>query len=101
MNPTNQPLEVEGLVYDLEINGRTFARGVSDKAFTVPRLSEQTIEVTATGNLGGIVQQVMDIASGSRTRVDYRIMGRLVTKGSGRVAFDSKGNIPLPAEMFR
>ena len=101
MNPTDQALEVEGLVYELEVNGRTFARGVSDRAFTVPRLSEQTVEVTATGNLGGIVRQAMDVASGNRTRVDYRIVGRLVTKNSGRVPFDTRGDIPLPADLLR
>lgn len=101
MNPTDQPLVVDGLVYEAEINGKPFARGVSDKAFTVPRLSEQTVEVTAIGSLGGILRQAIDIASGSRARVDYRIAGRLVTKDSGRIPFDTKGDIPLPTELFK
>lgn len=99
-NPSEREVRIDGLAYDLIVNGRLFARGVSDRTVVVPRFGEQTIDVTAVGTTGAIIRQALDI--GQRTRVDYRLVGRTGGGGvfGGGLRFDGRGEIPIPAQLL-
>lgn len=96
-NPSDRVLELDGFVYDLTLNGRQFARGVSDQSVVVPRFGEQLIELVASGSTGGVIRQVLDLSS--RKQVDYRLAGRANAAGA-RIYFDGQGDIPIPVQLF-
>jgi LEA14-like dessication related protein len=72
-NPNNFDIAIEGLTFELEINGRAFADGFSNQALTIPRLSEATVPVTASTTLLDLVQQALIL--GDKGDLSYRISG--------------------------
>jgi LEA14-like dessication related protein len=96
-NPSERELKLEGFVYDLVLNGRQFARGVSDQTVLVPRFGEQVIDLPAVGSTGGALRQILDL--GSRTQIDYRLTGR-ASQGGGRLRLEGQGYIPIPKQLF-
>ena len=96
-NPSGRELQLDGLVYDLSLNGRLFARGVSDQSVVVPRFGEAVIELPAVGSTGAVIRQVLDL--GARKQVDYRLIGR-AAQGGTTIRFDGKGDVPIPQQLF-
>jgi LEA14-like dessication related protein len=96
-NPSDRELKLDGFVYDLTINGRQFARGVSDQAILVSRFGEQVVELPAVGSTGGVIRQVLDLKS--RRQVDYRLVGR-ANQGGTRLRFDGAGDVPIPTQLL-
>ena len=47
LNPNNVEIPINGLSFEVELNGEPFAKGVSDKAVKVPRMGEAMLDVTA------------------------------------------------------
>lgn len=95
-NPNDVALPISGLVFDVELNGQPFARGLSDKAVTVPRRSEAILEVQATSDLGRVLGQIRELQKSGRDRVDYRMSGRLSLEGVGSLPFERKGDLSMP-----
>jgi LEA14-like dessication related protein len=94
-NPNDVDIPVEGLSFDIELNGAHFASGVSNAAVRIPRLGEALLEVPATSNLAAFLQQWRELGSG-RDGLAYRIRGSLRVSGYGAVPFDHKGEVSLP-----
>jgi len=95
-NPNDVALPISGLVFDIELNGQPFARGLSDKAVTVPRMSDAILEVQATSDLGRVLRQIRELQKSGRERVDYRISGRISLEGVGSIPFERKGDLSMP-----
>lgn len=95
-NPNDVALEFDGVALALDLRGERFATGVSDAKGVVPRFGETVLTVPVSVPVSAIVQQVIGFATGDRTRVDYRVRGRLAGPGFGSVHFDSNGEIQLP-----
>ncbi len=96
MNASESDVTIDGLAYDLEINGHSFARGVSDQLIVIPRFGEAVAEVSAVGNLAGILRQFAEFQSG-RFRVEYRLSGRTGSRSTfGAQSFDVQGRLSLP-----
>ena len=72
-NPNDFDLPLDGLTFDLEVNGADFARGFSNERVTVPRLGEETVSVVATTTLLDLVQQMQLLAR--RGDLSYRLQG--------------------------
>ena len=97
LNPNDSEVSFDGVVFDLEINGKPFAKGVSDKGGTVPRFGEALIDLQLVSGLQNILRQVNELAKGDRTSVTYRIKGRLhLARGIGSIPFDATGEIAFP-----
>ena len=47
-NPNNFELQMTGIEFDLDLNGRPFARGMGSHELTLPRLGSQELSVQAT-----------------------------------------------------
>ncbi|RTL35344.1 MAG: hypothetical protein EKK49_07530 [Rhodocyclaceae bacterium] len=94
-NPNNAEIPIEGLNFNVDINGQPFAHGVSNQPVVVPRLGEAVLEVTATTGLDKLLRQFGELGRG-RDRVDYRIRGRLVTGNLGGFDFDKSGEVAFP-----
>lgn len=95
-NGNNYPLRVNGLQCDLEVNGRTFASGVSKDAKEIGALSTDTVTVTAYSSMLSVAAVVMDMIKGSKTsgsvpkELEYALKGKLWVGASGM------GSSPLP-----
>ncbi len=97
LNPNDSAVSFDGVAFDLEVNGKPFAKGVSDKGGTVPRFGEAVIDLQLVSGLQNILRQVNDLAKGDRTSVTYRIKGRLhLAGGIGSIPFESTGEFAFP-----
>lgn len=96
LNPNNVEIPVNGLSFEVELNGEPFAKGVSDRAVRVPRLGEAVLEVTAVTGLAGILRQLQGLSRGSNDALPYRIKGRLVIGSSLGIDFDERGRLEMP-----
>jgi LEA14-like dessication related protein len=57
-NPNDSPLPINGLEFELQINDRRFATGVSNQSVTVNGLESAVIRVEAVTSLWSILQQI-------------------------------------------
>ncbi|MCK7492684.1 MAG: LEA type 2 family protein [Comamonadaceae bacterium] len=85
----------------MEVNGQTFAKGVSGQTVTVPRFGEAVLAVDAVSNLASVLRQISELSKGGREGIDYRIHGRLATGNFGSVPFESKGELQPAAAAGR
>ena len=47
-NPNDAPIEYDGVSVKIDVQGKTFATGVSDESGSVPRFGESVISVPVT-----------------------------------------------------
>lgn len=78
-NPNERPFEVDGLRFELDLNGQRLARGQSGNSVTVPRLGDAVISVNATTTLLDVFRQVWAMQKAKSVR--YRVEGRVFLKG--------------------
>lgn len=72
-NPNDFELPLTGLTFQLDVNGRPFADGLSNATVTVPRLGFATVPVTGNTNIVSIFRQLMFL--GKSDRITYRLHG--------------------------
>lgn len=92
-NPTETDLDITGVAIDLEINGQSFAKGVSNQEIKVERLSTKIIQVEAYTGLTSILKQLAEVRKGSyASGFRYRLKG-IVYAGypSFPIPFDETG----------
>ena len=95
-NPNDVELKINGLSFDVELNELPFAKGLSDRAVTVPRMGEAILDVQATSNLGSVLKQLRELKKSGREHVDYRLSGRINVDGFGSIPFDRRGDVQIP-----
>ena len=89
-NPNTEDLRVDGIAFDLEINGEPFAKGVGNQAVLVPRFGSGFIAVEAVSTLGSMLKQFGKLMS-DQPGFKYRIKGTLSIGGGTRIPFDRRG----------
>jgi LEA14-like dessication related protein len=95
VNPNNRAIAVDGVDFELELNERRLARGVTNNPFELPRLGEAETLVVVTTSLFDVLRQAIDFAGRPDAAMDYRVRGRLHL-GSGfvrTVPFDQRGKL--------
>lgn len=93
-NPNNFDLEVNGISFEVEINGREFAHGVSNKIGTIPAFGESTMDVDVTSSLFNLVDQINALEQRQGSDLEYRIFGKISTAGRLiSIPFERKGRI--------
>jgi LEA14-like dessication related protein len=95
INPNNRALTVDGLDFELDVNGRRLARGVSDRRFELPRLGEAETRIIVTTSVLDLLWQAVELGSRADGKMDYRLKGRLHL-GSGfmrAIPFDHRGTL--------
>lgn len=95
-NPNNVDIPVEGINFDVDVNGRHFANGISNLAVTIPRQGETVLEVRATSNLAAFLRQWQESEKSGEPGLDYRVKGNLRVSGYGALPFDHRGEALLP-----
>lgn len=96
-NPNPRAIEVRGMRYEVEVNERAFARGVSPKAFVVPAYGETQVEVEVVSNAFRLYKQLKALESGRGEALRYRLTGEVDLGGwSGGLRFEDRGELGLP-----
>lgn len=95
-NPNTVELPIDGLSYEVEINGKPFAKGLSNRAVTVPGYGSELMEVEGTSTLFDVLRQLADLQKGHAKAVQYHLKGKLGLRSGSRVPFDYQGEIELP-----
>jgi LEA14-like dessication related protein len=95
-NPNDVSIAYSGVSAEIDLNGKSFASGVSDATGEIPRFGESVIEIPLTVPATAIVRQVLGLMTGDLTKATYRVRGFVNTGTFGRAPFDSTGEIELP-----
>lgn len=92
-NPNPFALSVNGMSYELYLNEREFAGGVSPRPVEVPAFDERLVWVEVVSDLARVLDQVRALEEG-RSRLAYRIAGRMRIEGYwGTIAFQHSGEL--------
>lgn len=87
-NPNNRDLDVDGIDFELEVNGQRLARAAGANAFLLPRLGEAETTLIVSTSLISVARQLMALEQARA--LDYRL--------AGRVHLGSAFGISLPFE---
>jgi hypothetical protein len=74
-NFSDRALDASGMTLELDVNGRRFARGVSDRAFSVSALGESTTSVVVGVSVVDVVRQLLALEG--RETFDYVLRGKI------------------------
>jgi len=96
-NPNNVDVPLQGVAFNVELNGKTFAKGVSRQDGTVPAFGDVVLDVKAISTLGDVLEQLGAFRDGPPRNLTYRLQGKLAPAAGGSLPFDSTGNIDLSA----
>jgi LEA14-like dessication related protein len=99
-NPNDSPVDYDGVSVKIDVQGSTFATGVSDERGTVPRFGESVISVPVTVSamrmVRGALGMMGDKSPATARKVSYSLTGKLHGSAFSSVRFESKGDIDLP-----
>lgn len=94
-NPNNRDLQIDGVDFELEVNGQRLVRGTGATDLVLPRLGEADTTVRASTSVLDIARQLM--AAGQSERVSYTLSGRihLGSVWGGSLPFRRSGELNL------
>lgn len=95
-NPNNTAIEYDGVAVELEVNGRSFASGVSDDVGTVPRFGETIISIPVTISAFDVARQIYGAMTAERpNEIRYHLSGKLAGGLFGTRRFEDEGTFTL------
>jgi LEA14-like dessication related protein len=99
-NRSKETLNIDGLSFDLDLNGKRFASGVSNQATTVEGFGESTMKVTISSTVFGLIKQFGVLQDRQGGSFDYQISGSLSSPDSIlSLPFSEKGDVKLLPSM--
>ena len=87
-NPNDFDLNITGIDFTLNVNGKRLARGLGNKEVTIPRLSDATISVQTSTSTFDIIHQVLSLSQNHD--LAYNISGILHSR-DGHLPFTNSG----------
>jgi LEA14-like dessication related protein len=97
-NPNDALVEYNGVAVEMNVQGKTFATGVSDAGGSVPRFGEAVISVPVTISAFRMARQAVDlIHSGGTGKIAYEMKGKLSSSTFNSMRFSTQGEFDLPA----
>jgi LEA14-like dessication related protein len=96
-NPNDTPVDFDGIALNLDVQGKTFASGVSDEVGSVPRFSEAIVQVPVTVSVLRMVRQFIGSLDGQPVdTISYSMHGKLHgAHAFGTQRFKSAGSFSL------
>ncbi|MGF1477517.1 MAG: LEA type 2 family protein [Geminicoccaceae bacterium] len=96
-NPNDYRVDVEHVLYELELNGTAFGRGVYGEDFRLAANEDTIVEVPLRVPTGDLLNRLTSISN--QRGVGYRLSGRarLIGGGLDQVPFQQEGRIDLPS----
>jgi LEA14-like dessication related protein len=96
-NPSDVPLEVDGVSLNLDVRGMGFASGVSAVKTRVPRFGEAVISVPVTVPATALLRQAWAFSNDREMKkIEFEMSGRLGGGVFGGGRFASKGELDWP-----
>jgi LEA14-like dessication related protein len=95
-NTNDTPLEIKGLNFDLEHNGKQLATGVANVKINIPSYETAIIPMTLYSSVLGVVKVLRSLAK--TENLEYKLTGRLRLGGGAMpstISFKSTGELPL------
>jgi LEA14-like dessication related protein len=99
-NPNDTPIEYDGVAVSMDVQGKTFASGVSNAAGTVPRFGEAVIDVPVSVSAFRMARGAADIFKSNPDSIEYALKGKLAGPLFKSVRFNSKGSVSLPKGVY-
>jgi len=97
LNPSDYTIEYNGLFVEMDVQGMSFAKGVSNQSGTIPRYGESVISVPVTISALAVVRQVMGLAGKERAvPLTYEVRGKVVGPVFNSQRFTAHGEFKLP-----
>lgn len=97
-NPNAFSLPIRGIDFRLDINGKSFADGVSAQSVEVPAYGEQVIALKVSSNLMQVFRQLQTLENSQAPGFAYRLSGAVAVGEAGlRLPFDHSGELTSPA----
>ena len=97
LNPNDIDLNIRGVDCTLEINGKPFARGISNTAVQVPAFGSATLPITVYSSAVDIARGLINMPG--REEVSYELKGRVRLEKTGwlisKLPFSSRGTVSL------
>ena len=94
-NPRPHEVPLQGISFDLDINGKSFARGTGQTDKVIPAFGEEVVDVTAVSTLPDLLSRIRDLST-MEEGVRYRLQGRLYQgKAGGYERFNYGGDVKL------
>ena len=97
-NPNDSPIDYRGVYVKIELQGKTFATGVTDVSGTVPAFGESIIEVPVTASAMRMAHQVFGLVNAREPpdKLQYSMSGKLSGGGTfGSQRFEASGEFSL------
>ena len=96
-NPNQQDLGINGIRFDIELNEREFANGMSGEKLTVPRFGSQVLNAEVVTGTASFIRQFQEFNKTGTNNLRYRLKGTAFVDApsSFKLPFDEKGNIDL------
>jgi LEA14-like dessication related protein len=96
-NPNDAPVEYKGVAVEMDLQGKTFATGVTNATGTVPGFGETVIEVPVTISAYRMLRQAVGMMSGGPVeKIEFEMRGKLSRGGWSANRFATKGQFDLP-----
>ncbi len=96
MNRGRKAVSIDGMSFDIELNGKDFASGVSNEKVTIPAFSEGLVTVNVTSTIFGIIRQLHGMQQNKSGPFRYEISGSIYPSASIlSIPFKEQGEIDL------
>jgi len=96
-NPNDAAIDYDGVSVKIDVQGKTFATGVSDESGSVPRFGESVISVPVTASAMRMVGQAFGMMGGKKLeKISYSLTGKLNGPTFSSVRFETTGDLDLP-----
>ena len=97
-NPSETPVDYDGVFEKLDVLDKTFATGVSDEKGSIPRFGESVINVPVTVSTLRVGLTTLGFLLGDKPaeKVRYKLSGKLAGPSFGSTSFQSDGELALP-----
>jgi LEA14-like dessication related protein len=96
-NPNDAPIDYNGVSVQMDVQGKSFASGVSDESGSVPRFGETVIDVPVSVSAFRMARQAIDLMSHEfQGKLTYELSGKLAGPTFKSVRFKSKGDFTMP-----
>ena len=96
-NPSEAPIDYDGVSLKVEVQGDTYASGVSAVKGTIPRFGEAVLEVPVTLSTMRVALQAFGMMQNGKTpeKLQYKLKGRLGGSVFGSMSFATEGEFDL------
>ncbi len=96
-NPNDKDLGIKGMRFDIGLNEKEFANGMSGERVTVPRFGSEVVNVEVITGINSFLRQVQELNKGGANKIRYRLKGTAFVEApsSFKLPFDEKGEVDL------